>query len=52
MIGRNTSGYEKPRPKKTSQARKKRSVKMSSMNKHKKRQFKVTTTKGDKRKGA
>ena len=40
MIGRNTSGHEKPRPKKTSQSRRSRSVKMSSMNKHKKRQYK------------
>ena len=46
MIGRNTSGYEKPRPKKTSQAKKKRSVKMSSMNKAKKRQFKAYNNQG------
>jgi hypothetical protein len=46
MIGRNTSGYEKPRPKKTSQSTRRRSVKMSSMNKAKKRQFKAYNNQG------
>ena len=46
MIGRNTSGYEEPRPKKTSQSTRRRSVKMSSMNKAKKRQFKAYNNQG------
>jgi len=33
-------------PKKTSQAKRKRSVKMSSMNKHKKRQYKSYNSQG------
>ena len=35
-------------PKKTSQSKKKRSVKMSSMNKHKKRQYKPNNSQGRK----
>lgn len=46
MKGLNTTGYTKPKPKKTSQSTKKKSVKMSSMNKHKKRQFKVYNNQG------
>ena len=37
----NVSGYTKGRPKKTSQGSNKSRIKMSSMNKHKKRSYKA-----------
>ena len=37
---RSHSGYEKGKPKKTSQGKNKSRIKMSSMNKHKKRSYK------------
>jgi|LWDU01.1.fsa_nt_gi hypothetical protein len=40
------SGYVRGRPKRTSQSTKKRSVKMSSMNKHKKRSYKIYNKQG------
>tara|TARA_B100000965_G_scaffold401961_1_gene426900 strand:+ start:399 stop:542 length:144 start_codon:yes stop_codon:yes gene_type:complete len=46
MWGKGNTGYDKPAPKKTSQSKKNRSVKMSSMNKHKKRQFKAYNSQG------
>ncbi len=46
LRGNTTTGYEKPRPKKTSQSRRSRSVKWSSMNKHKKRSYKVYRKQG------
>ena len=41
-----TSNYDKPAPKKTSQSKKKKSVKWSSMHKHKKRSFKIYNSQG------
>ncbi len=46
MWGKQNTGYDKPAPKKTSQSKKKKSVKMSSMNKSKKRSFKVYRSQG------
>ena len=43
---RSHSGYEPGRPKKTSQTKNKSRVKMSSMNKHKKRSFKAYNGQG------
>jgi len=42
----NESGYEKPRPKRTSQSTRNKRVKLSSMNKAKKRQFKSYNQQG------
>ena len=42
----NVSGYTKGRPKKTSQGKNKSRIKMSSMNKHKKRSYKSYTGQG------
>ncbi len=44
--GYTTTGYEKPKPKKTSQSSRSKSVKWSSMNKHKKRSYKVYRKQG------
>ena len=43
---RSNSGYEKGKPKKTSQGRNKSRIKMSSMNKHKKRSYKAYAKQG------
>ena len=40
------SGYIRGKPKRTSQSTKKRSVKMTSMNKHKKRSYKIYNKQG------
>jgi hypothetical protein len=42
----NVSGYTKGRPKKTSQGNNKSRIKMSSMNKHKKRSYKAYAKQG------
>ncbi len=43
---RSNSGYEKGKPKKTSQGKNKSRIKMSSMNKSKKRSFKAYNGQG------
>ena len=46
MASFNTSGYTPGRPKKTSQGRNKSRIKLSSMNKHKKRSYKAYVGQG------
>ena len=46
MALHNTSGYTPGKPKKTSQGKNKSRIKMSSMNKHKKRSYKAYVGQG------